>query len=60
LLRKEDLAEDVLQDAFVNIWRRSGSFDPSKGTSMTWMISIPRNRALDSLRSAHVQVGQVL
>jgi RNA polymerase sigma factor (sigma-70 family) len=60
LLRKEDLAEDVLQDAFVNIWRRSGSFDPSKGTAMTWMISIPCNRALDSLRSAHVQVGQVL
>jgi RNA polymerase sigma-70 factor (ECF subfamily) len=60
LLRKEDLAEDVLQDAFVNIWRRSGNFYPSKGTAMTWMISIPRNRALDWLRSAHVQIGQVL
>lgn len=60
MLRKEDLAEDVLQDVFVKIWRRSSSFDPSKGTAMTWMISIARNRALDLLRSAHVQASQVL
>lgn len=60
LLRKEDLAEDVLQDAFVKIWHRSPSFDPSKGTAMTWMISIARNRALDLLRSAHVQADLVV
>lgn len=59
LLRKEDLAEDVLQEAFIKIWRRSASFDPSKGTAMSWMISIVRNRALDLLRSAHVQVGHL-
>jgi RNA polymerase sigma-70 factor (ECF subfamily) len=59
LLRRQDLAEDVLQESFVNIWRRSGNFDPSKGTAMVWMTSIVRNRALDLLRSAHVQAGRV-
>lgn len=59
MLRKEELAEDVLQDAFVKIWRRSGSFDPAKGSAMTWMTSIVRNRALDLLRSAHVKIGHV-
>jgi RNA polymerase sigma-70 factor, ECF subfamily len=60
MLRREDLAEDVLQDAFVKIWRRSASYDPNKGNAMTWMTSIARNRALDLLRSAHVQVSQVM
>lgn len=59
MLRREDLAEDVLQDAFINIWRRAGSYDPSKGAALTWMTSIVRNRALDLLRSAHVQAGQL-
>jgi RNA polymerase sigma-70 factor (ECF subfamily) len=59
MLRREDLAEDVLQEAFINIWRRAGSFDASKGAALTWMTSIVRNRALDLLRSAHVQAGLI-
>ncbi len=59
MLRREDLAEDVLQDAFINIWRGASSFDPSRGAALTWMTSIVRNRALDLLRSAHVQAGQM-
>jgi RNA polymerase sigma-70 factor (ECF subfamily) len=57
LLKREDLAEDVLQDSFIKIWHRSGSFEPSRGSAMTWMISIVRNRALGLLRSTHVQTG---
>lgn len=43
-------AEDVLQDVFVDVWQRSGSFDPSRGSGRTWLLSIVRNRALDRLR----------
>lgn len=43
-------AEDVLQDVFVDVWQRSGSFDPSRGSGRTWLLSIVRHRALDRLR----------
>lgn len=58
LLKQRDMAEDVLQDSFVKIWNRAGSYDPSKGSAMTWMTSIVRNRALDMLRSAHPPLEQ--
>ncbi len=58
LLKRRDMAEDVLQDSFVKIWHRAGTYDPSKGSAMTWMTSIVRNRTLDMLRSAHLQLEQ--
>jgi RNA polymerase sigma-70 factor, ECF subfamily len=50
MLRRKDLAEEVLQDAFVQIWRNAATFDPSRGTPMTWLAVIVRHRALDMLR----------
>ena len=51
MLKRRDLAEEALQEAFVSIWRHAGSFDPSKGAAMTWMASIVRNRCLDRIRA---------
>ena len=45
-------AEDVLQDAYVNIWRAAQTFDVAQGQPLTWLFSIARNRAIDSLRRA--------
>lgn len=50
LTRRRDKAEEVLQDAFVKIWTRAGDWDEKRGTAMTWMASIVRNRAIDMLR----------
>jgi RNA polymerase sigma-70 factor (ECF subfamily) len=50
LMRRRDKAEEVLQDAFVKIWTRAGDWDHERGTAMTWMASIVRNRAIDMLR----------
>jgi RNA polymerase sigma-70 factor (ECF subfamily) len=58
LLRNEEMAEDVLQDSFVKIWNRAMSYDPARGSAMTWMTSIVRNRALDLLRSSRLQMEQ--
>jgi RNA polymerase sigma factor (sigma-70 family) len=44
------LAEDVLQEVYVNVWRASQSFNPALSQPMTWLGSIARNRAIDSLR----------
>jgi RNA polymerase sigma-70 factor, ECF subfamily len=54
LRKKEDLAEDLLQELFTKMWRRSGRFGSFKGTAMSWMTRIVRNRTLNSLRSAYI------
>lgn len=43
-------AEDVLQEVYVNVWRAAGSFDATLSQPMTWLTSVARNRAIDSLR----------
>ena len=43
-------AEDVLQDVFVQLWRRPQAFDASRGSLMAWLGVIARNRAIDHLR----------
>jgi RNA polymerase sigma-70 factor (ECF subfamily) len=51
VLRRRDLAEDVVQDAFIRIWRNAASFDPARGMPITWMARIVRNLAIDVKRS---------
>ena len=55
VLNRRDAAEDVLQEAFVNVWHHAGSYQAASGQPMTWMISIVRNKALDVVRSAAVR-----
>jgi RNA polymerase sigma-70 factor (ECF subfamily) len=50
-----ELADDVLQEVFVNIWRKIDSYDPSKGRLFTWMLNIARNASIDLLRSKGYQ-----
>lgn len=57
MLKRRDLAEEALQESFVSIWRRAGSFDPGKGAAMTWMASIVRNRCLDRIRSRRAETS---
>lgn len=52
IVRQRALAEDVLHDAFVNIWTRAGSFDPERGSARGWMYSVVRHQALDSVRAS--------
>ena len=43
-------AEDILQEVYVNVWRAAQSFDAAQSQHLTWLTSIARNRAIDSLR----------
>ena len=52
LVKRTDVADDLLQDTFVKIWKHIDSFDKSKGTLYTWMLNIARNQAIDYLRSS--------
>lgn len=51
VLRDEALAQDVLQESFVKIWKKSTSYDSSKAKLFTWLFRITRNTAIDKLRS---------
>jgi RNA polymerase sigma factor (sigma-70 family) len=48
-------AEDVLQEVYVNVWRAAQSFDAAQSQPLTWLTSIARNRAIDSLRRHQTQ-----
>ena len=43
-------AEDILQEVYVSVWRAASSFDAAQSQPLTWLTSIARNRAIDSLR----------
>ncbi|MBD3586296.1 sigma-70 family RNA polymerase sigma factor [Salinimonas sp. HHU 13199] len=60
MLRQRELAEEALQDAFVQIWRHADSYHRGRGTVLTWMISIARYRALDIIRYKKVRPEQSL
>ena len=51
MLEDRELAEDVLQEAFVKIWNNFIHYDSSKGRLFTWMINLTRNLTIDTLRS---------
>lgn len=56
IVRRRDLAEDVMQDAYVRIWHNAASFDPLKGSPITWMATIVRNQAINVVRRPSVEV----
>lgn len=50
MLYNRDEADEVLQEAYVTVWRRAGSFDARRASPMTWLITVTRNKAIDRLR----------
>ena len=50
ILKRQDLAEEVIQDAYIKIWNSAGQFNPDLSSPITWMASIARNRAIDVVR----------
>lgn len=51
ILKNQTLAQDVIQDVFISIWKRIDSFDPGRGTPIAWMTILCRNRCIDALRA---------
>ncbi|MEQ8925570.1 MAG: sigma-70 family RNA polymerase sigma factor [Fulvivirga sp.] len=58
ILGDEDVAKEVLQDAFMKYWDKIDSFDSSKGRLFTWMLNLARNLAIDKLRSKEIKKVQ--
>jgi RNA polymerase sigma-70 factor, ECF subfamily len=58
LLGDRSTAEDVVQDAYLAAWRSLDTFDPTRGSTRTWLLTIVRNRALDVRRTRRLQPSQ--
>lgn len=58
ILRSSGEAEDVLQEIYVAVWQRADQFDPDRGTAMTWLISLARNKSIDRLRQSRETTGE--
>ena len=50
VLGNRSTAEDVLQQVFVEVWRRAGQYDPDRAPMLTWIMAIARSRAIDQMR----------
>src|SRR6185436_6406950 len=50
ILRRHDLADEIVQETYLKIWRSAGQFDPALAAPITWMVTIARNRAIDLIR----------
>ncbi len=51
VVKDEDLAQDILQESFIKIWKKADSYDATKAKLFTWLFRITRNTAIDKLRS---------
>jgi len=51
ILNNREEAEDVLQEVFLQVWRRAADFDENRGRPFTWLVTLARSRGIDRLRS---------
>ncbi|WP_236676059.1 RNA polymerase sigma factor [Chryseolinea lacunae] len=54
IVKKEEIADEVLQDVFLKIWDKIASYDATKGKLFTWILNVARNQAIDKTRSREI------
>jgi RNA polymerase sigma-70 factor (ECF subfamily) len=65
ILGERGVAEDVVQEAFLNVWRKASGYQPGRGSVRTWLLTIVHNLAIDRRRGRHrremtdVQIDEV-
>jgi RNA polymerase sigma-70 factor (ECF subfamily) len=52
------MAEDIVQEAFVSLWRSGARYDVTRGSVRTWVLSVVRNRAIDAFRREDAKGGR--
>ncbi|HWU68487.1 MAG TPA: sigma-70 family RNA polymerase sigma factor [Stenotrophobium sp.] len=56
MLKRRDWAEEALQDCYLKVWQKAETYQPQKGTPLTWLMTVARYRALDLLRIKRPEV----
>ena len=55
ILGERGIAEDVVQEAFLTVWRQQATYDAARGSARTWIMTIVHHRAIDQLRGARAK-----
>jgi RNA polymerase sigma-70 factor (ECF subfamily) len=55
ILGERGEAEDVLQETYIAVWRRAGTYDPERAGAISWLVAVARNKALDRIRAGKVR-----
>ena len=55
---RRSMAEDVVQDTFISVWRSGARYDRSRGSVRSWLLGVVHNRAIDLFRSETVRAGR--
>ena len=55
IVRERGEAEDVLQETYIAVWRRAGTYDPGKAGAISWLVAVARNKSLDRIRSGRIR-----
>jgi len=58
VVRDPALAEEVMQEVLLDVWRRASRFDPALGSGATWVMTLAHRRAVDRVRSERSQVSR--
>ena len=56
VLRDQSITQETVQEVYVQVWRKAKCFDQTRGKSITWILTIARNMAIDNLRSSKSRV----
>lgn len=56
-ISSEEVANEVLQDVFVKVWKNADKYNAQKGRLFTWLVQITRNASIDTIRSGRYQRG---
>jgi RNA polymerase sigma factor (sigma-70 family) len=51
IISDKEIAGDVLQETFINVWKHIDKYDPAKGKLFTWLLRLARNMAINTTRS---------
>lgn len=60
VLRRPELAEEALQEAFVRVWQKANLYDAAQARPMAWLAAIARNQAIDLRRRSSERIGEEL
>jgi RNA polymerase sigma-70 factor (ECF subfamily) len=60
ILNNRSEAEEALQEAYVNVWRKAEAFDPARSSPITWLAALARNKAIDRLRARGSRPAEAL
>src|SRR5688572_2614112 len=58
IVKDRQLAEEILLDVFLQVWRTAETFDSTRGRPFHWLLTMARSRSLDALRSRQVRRGR--